>query len=442
MKRFIEAIESFIQRRKGRQIDNKQLLGIVLIATFIGFLLWAALFPLARGIVAPGTIIVDSQRKTIQHLEGGVIKMIAVREGSKVKANDVLIELDDTSAKSEHTMIWSRFMMKLAELDRLRALASGSDHVAFDSLLTINRHQKSVKDLLFIQDNLFRVLRNEHEGRKSIALLRVKQLQQKKAGLMEYLATATQQQSLLEKEVERLKSLHDKRLVESSMVADRMQMLTHQQGEVSNIKSEVWETSLAINEARETALQVEKEWQQELSTLLSETQEAFIEARSKLDAVENVLARTVIKAPIDGTIIGLQFHTIGGVISPGKPIMDIVPDGDEMVIQAKVSPLDIDGVATGMEATVKLSSFRAKTTPQMNGVVESVSPDAFTDQKTGESYYQMRVIIKSDEMKKIRDHDLVPGMPAEVYVDGGSRTLLQYLFDPLVTVFSKGLREE
>ena len=422
--------------------NKKYHFSLVLLILFGGFLIWAFFVPLAKGVVVSGTMVVDSLRKTIQHLEGGMVNTIHVREGSRVQANDILIELDDTKARSERDMVRSRYFMKIAELNRLKALSEGKINLEFAKTLIDAGKEAQIAELLTLQTNLFHAMRKESEGRKIIAKHRVGQLEEKKKGLKAYSKIVQDQLSLLKKEVVRLQELSERKLIDSTMVIERIQMLSQQQGELSKTSSDIWETEVAISEASLSVLQIEREWQQELSKQLSETQEALVEMHSRLKAAQDVLDRTIIRAPLTGAVIGLKLTTVGGVIISGHPVMDIVPEDEKLVIEAHISPLDIDSIKLGMEAEIRLSSFRAKTTPKLKGSVENVSADALLDQTTATHYYLCRVKIWKDQLSKFNETDLVPGMPAEVFINAGSRTLAQYLFDPLSSIFRKGMRED
>jgi epimerase transport system membrane fusion protein len=414
----------------------------VVLALLLGFLLWASLVPLSKGIVAPGTVVVDSKRKTIQHLEGGVIKAINVRDGSRVAAGESMLELDDTKARAERDMVRYRYLNKLAMLNRLKSLVTGSSQIIFSEPLTAAQDESVVAEMMSLQRSVFRSLRSEHDGKAGIARQRIGQLEQKLLGL-EANRTATRRQlELIGAEVTRMEGLMQKRLVESSVLADRLQQLSQQNGEMGKTIASIAETQVAVGEAQLNVLQVEREWEQELTKQLTETQEAMIELRSQLDAAQNVLSRTIIKAPIAGTVLGLKATTVGGVLTPGNPIMDVVPEGDVLVIDAHVRPLDVDSVRKGMTAHVKFTSFRAKTSPELIGVVDNVSADVLAEPTKGEPYYLMRVTVSGAEMKKLNGLEVVPGMPAEVYSDGGSRTMMQYLFDPLDVFLRKSMRED
>lgn len=415
---------------------------IMMLALFCIFVLWAGFAPLAKGIVAPGTVVVDSRRKTIQHLEGGVVKAIHVREGSQVKENDILMELDDAKARSDRNTLRSRYLMRLAVLDRLMALQAGHPSLQFNRELLDIKGDAYVTELITTQQKMFQVLRREQEGKKLILMQRIEQFKQKIKGLEAYRLVTEKQISLLEKETDRLNGLLQKRLVESSAVMERQQLLNQQQGELGKTMSSISETNVAIGEAKLNLVQSEKEWQQEIAKQISETLESYVELRSQLEAAENVLKRAVIRAPQAGTVLGMKAHTIGGVIAPANPVMDIVPQGDKLVVEAHVRPLDIDSVQVGLPAQIRFSSFRAKTTPQLAAVVESISADAIADTVKGESYYLVRLSVKDREMSKLAGLAILPGMPAEVYVNAGSRTLLNYLFDPLTSVFRKAMRED
>jgi len=407
-----------------------------------GFFLWAALVPLSKGVVAPGTVVVDSKRKTIQHLEGGVIKAIHVRDGSRVEQGDVLLELDDTKARAERDMVRYRYLNKLAVLDRLKALVDGKSQIAFSEPLLAAKNEPEIAEVVRLQQGAFRVLRLEHDGKAGIARQRIGQLEQKLRGLEAYREATQRQVDLLGKEVGRLEGLMQKKLVESSVLAERLQQLSQQHGELGKTVAGISETQVAIGEARLTVMQVEREWQQELAKQLSETQESMIELRSQLEAAQNVFSRTVIKAPITGTVLGLKATTVGGVLTTGNPIMDVVPEGDVLVVDAHVRPLDVDSVRKGMAAHVKFTSFRAKTTPELVGVVDNISADVLAEPTKGEPYYLMRVTVSGEEIKKLNGLEIVPGMPAEVFSDGGSRTMMQYLFDPISSLVRKSIRED
>jgi len=418
------------------------------------FALWAAFAPLSKGVVAPGTVVVDSKRKTIQHLEGGVIRAIHVKDGTKVASDALLLELDDTAARSTRDMVRARYLSKQATLDRLNALISGLPSVKFSPELTAHAAPVSsvgasvgiaapeAADLMRLHNNLFQILRQEHEGKTSIARQRIGQIEQKLLGLESYRQSTQRQIDVIEKEVTRLSSLLDKKLIESAVVAERMQQLSQQQGELGKTVASLAETRISLGEARLGVIQVEKEWQQDLAKQIAEARESFIELRSQLEAAQNVLNRTAIKAPIAGTVLGLKATTVGGVLTPGTPIMDVVPMGDTLVIDAHVRPLDVDTIHVGMEAHVKFTSFQAKTTPELLGVVEQISADVLTDQVKSEPFYLMRVTVAGSELEKLHSQEILPGMPAEVYANAGSRTLFQYLTEPLFGVVKKSLRED
>jgi len=425
-----------------RSETDVRFIAVVLLVLFAGFAAWASFVPLAKGVVAPGTVVVDSQRKTVQHFEGGVIRTIHVREGSHVEESDILLELDDTKTRAERDMVRSRYWMKLAVLDRLKALQMSAPTLAFREELTSIRDNAAVEELMVTQGHLFDVLHKEQEGKRLILEQRIEQMQEKTKGLVALRDAIKKQIALIEREIERLQKLQDKRLVESSVVADRLQLIAGQQGELGKAISSLSEARIAIGEAELMLVQAEKEWQQSLADQLSETQEAVIELKSQLDSAQNVLTRTVIRAPQSGIVLGLKVHTIGGVVAPANPIMDIVPQGDELVIEAQVLPLDIDSVIPGMGAQIRFSSFRARTTSQLEAVVERVSADAMTDPVKGNPFYLARLTVNEGEMAKLEGLTVIPGMPVEVFIDAGSRTMMEYLFDPLTAAFHKGMREE
>lgn len=414
---------------------------IVLVVVVV-FLAWAAWFPLSKGVVAPGVVVVDSKRKTVQHLDGGVIRRIHVKDGETVKAGAVLLELDDTKTRSERDVLRSRYYTRLANVDRLRDLMAGKVMITFDPELMEQQGDPQVAQIVATQTESFRVLRREQEGKLTISRQRAGQLQEKLKGLRSYQAATQSQVDILNKEIQRLTGLLAQQLIESSVYSDRMQQLSVHQGSMGKTAADIAETEVAIGEANLSSLQIDREWQQRLSTEMADSQASLAELRSQLTAAESALERSTVKAPSDGVVLGLKATTLGGVVAPGGFLMDIVPADDVLVIEAKVRPIDVDAVKKGTPVHVKFTSFTAKTTPDLNGKIESVSADVLADQAAqAEPYYLMRAAIPGDQLSKLEGQQVVPGMPAEVYVDGGSRTLLQYLAEPLTGVIRKSLRE-
>lgn len=439
--KWLQALESRLAVMEGGR-SRQGVAGRVVVVLLVGFLAWAALAPLSKGVVAPGTVVVDSKRKTLQHLEGGTIKAIHVKEGDRVMVDQVLVELDETKTRAERDVVRSRYWSRLASRDRLRAQMEGKSTLVFSEPLLTQAHHPEVVDLMQVQQNVFKVLVLEYLGKRGIARQRTGQMEHKLQGLEAYLKTTQQQIRLLEGETHRLQGLHEKRLVESSVVAERLQQLSQQQGEQGKTVASMAEARIAISEAQLADLQVVREYQQDLVKQLTEVEESLVELKSQLDAAQNVLDRTVIKAPIAGVVLGLKVSTIGGVLTTGTPIMDVVPEGDALVIDAHVRPLDVDSVHKGMQIFVKFTSFKSKMTPDLVGVVDTLSADVLADPNKGEPYYLMRVTVPAAELKKLQGQAIIPGMPAEVFANAGSRTLLQYLLDPLTGVLRKSMRED
>jgi epimerase transport system membrane fusion protein len=431
-----------INENKYTPRKNNRIGAIVLISLFIVFIVWASLVPLAKGVVAMGTVVVDSRRQTIQHFDGGVIKSIKVREGDLIQAGDVLIELDDTSAKGERDLVVSRYMMKLSMLDRLLALQSNSEQLSFRKTLTENKTFPYLDELLSTQRKLFDVLGTEQQGKLSILMQRGRQLKEKVKGLKIYQESVKLQLSILETDIERLQGLVKNGLVDTSMVVERQQLLAQLHGELGKTLSSIFETEIATAEAKLNSIQADKEWQEKLAMEISETQETIIELKNQLLVSENVLERTIIKAPQSGIVFGLKYYTVGGVIAPANPIMDIVPQSGKIVVEVKIRPLDIDAIQLGMLSMIRLSSFSAKKTPSLNAVLDHVSADAMLGSTANEEpYYLARLSVPESEREKLNELQVLPGMPVETYFDGGSRTLMAYLTEPLFSVFRKGLRE-
>lgn len=439
-------------REKSRQVDHavrpvilrgRTATGTwVVVGLLAGFFVWAALVPLSKGVVAPGTVVVDSKRKTIQHFDGGVIRAIHVQDGMRVEHGGILLELDDTKARATRDMVRARYLNKLAMLDRLSALAVGKLQVVFSEPLLAAKEEHAVIELMQLEQIMFRALRMEHEGRVAISAQRIVQLEQKMRGLAANQDALRMRADLLKKEVHRLELLQEKKLIEAAAVTERLQQLYQLNGDIGQTAASISEAQVAIGEARLALMQIDREWQQDLAQQVSTGRESMNEALSELKVAQSVMDRTVITAPINGTVLALKATTVGGVLSAGAPVMDIVPEDDALVIDAHVRPLDVDSVHQGMAARVKFSAFRTKTTPALVGMIANISADVLSEPNKGEPYYLMRVTVSGEEMRRLGNLSIVPGMPVEIFTDGGERTLLQYLADPITSLGQRSLREE
>ena len=416
--------------------------GSVVIGALLIFVLWGSLAPLSQGVVAEGVVEVAGENKTVQHLEGGIVKELFVREGDTVVAGQVLLTLDDTKPRAEQDLLESRFYSALAEIDRLKAELYSRDEFVLSEKFEPLRGDPRIEEIIQAQIDLFRERRAQHAGEIEILNSRVDQLGEKVNGLSARREAAEQEQELLEKDVASLASLAGKQLVSEEELTQQRLRLAQTRGQVGQIVAEIAEARLAIGQTRQQMIQIKNDYRTELSASLTEAQDRYSESGDRLFAVQDQVARTRILAPQEGKVINLQVHTVGGVVPSGQPIMNIVPEDDLLIVEAQVRPTDVDNVNVGQEARLRITPFKQRATPELKGEVILVSADIVTNEQTQVQYYIARISISDEEYAKLGDKDIRPGFPVSVTFSGGKRTLLAYLADPITDAIRRGMKEE
>ena len=417
--------------------------GIIVIAIALGgFLAWSTLAPLTEGVVAMGTVVVDTEHKTIQHLEGGIVENLYVREGSEVKAGDVLVELSETQNRAQLELLESRYYGRLAEINRLNAERLLKEEITFSDELLARRDNPVIADILAVQENLFEVRRRQYRGQIEVLRHRIVQLEEQVRGLEASREALVRERGLIEKDLESLVALMDRQLIDEGVLIGRQREYEQTIGNLGTLAADIAATRVKVGETRQEILQIEHGWGREVSDQITAAQQEWFETRERINAVSDVLQRTTIVAPSDGKVIGLSVHTLGGVIPPGNPIMNIVPSEDRLMVEGHVRPLDIDNVYPGQTARLRFSAFSWRTTPQVEGKVERVSADVFVDEEAGTSYYIARILVPEEEMAKLGDAVIGAGMPVDIMFTGGERTAMEYLTDPITDILDKALVEE
>lgn len=415
---------------------------IVVCSALVGFISWAAFAPLSQGVVGQGVLVSDSKRKTIQHLEGGIIEAIHVRDGSLVQKNQVLIELNPTQPKAQYELVKTRYLTSLAVLNRLYSERSGLSKIDFSKgLLDESGINQEIDHIISTQKNLFSDRQHQYLGQISLLEQRAKQLEEQVEGLTFELTAREKELSLMADELRRTEELQKKRLIDLPRVLSLQREEARAAGEIGRTKADIAAAKVAIGEARMEILQLEKTRNQDISEQLEKVQEQVHELGRQMHAAKDVLERTSIRAPEAGTVFGLNIYTVGGVIPPGTPILQIVPTNDRLLVEAKIKVNQIDEVHKDMPVRVRFSAFRQRTTPLVEGTVKEISADAVNDERTGQSFYLVRVGVPESEMSKLAGLEIVPGMPAEVLIKGGERTAMEYLLDPITSMLRRSMRE-
>lgn len=422
-------------------------IGIVIIVSVFGGLgLWATLAPLSSAALAPGLVAVESYSKTVQHLEGGIVKSIFVKDGDNVEQGQTLVVLDDTQPKAQLEILHGQFYISAATEARLLAQQNGLDTVAYPDELTSHTGDPRVQEAIQTQNHTFNVQKKAVEGETSLYRRQIEQLGARVKGMQAQRASKEELVKSFQEEIKDYKALVNLGYAENQRVREFERNLAQSDGERGELLSGIAEAELQIAETELKIMQLNKDFQRDVAKELSEVQSKLFELREKIQSLQDTVVRTVIKAPVSGMVMGLTVHTIGAVIPPGGEILDIVPQGEDLIVEARVAPLDIDRVHVGQGAEVRFSAFKSRLTPKIEGTLIALSADRLVDEKSKdqEPYYLARVAINADGLKALLESELklLPGMPAEVLIHTGDRTMFQYLVDPLKDTIAHSFIED
>ena len=413
---------------------------LILLLTFGLFGGWATLAPLDSAALAPGVVTVKSYRKTVQHLEGGIVRELRVRDGDQVKIGDVLLVLDNTQARSEMEMMRSQ-LIAAQELDA-RLVAERDGLPSPLPVPGLNPEDPRVREAHDSEARIFQTRRNSLLGEIRLQEHSIDQINQQILGFKAIIKSKKSLAYSYKGEITELEELLAKGYVDKVRLRDQERSLSRLQAEVAEQQSESARAAVQISETKLKILQLEKAFASDVAGQLGETRTKVYDLRERLATVKDRDQRTEILAPESGMVMGMTVHTLGGVISPGTPLMDIVPASEELIVEAQVSPMDIDRIAVGRPVDIRFSAFKSSTTPVIGGTLVQISADRLTNKDNGVSYYLARVAVTEDGRKALGNLALVPGMPAEVLINTGSRTLLQYLMQPATNAFARSLIED
>ena len=392
-------------------------------------------------LIAPGQIVVESNVKKVQHPTGGVVGEVRARDGDRVKAGDIVVRLDDTVTKANLAIVTKNLDAALARAARLEAEQRGFDKIKFPPQLLARADVPDAAAVMASETKLFEVRVNGRVGQKAQLRERITQLNDEIAGLTAQEKAKDQESALVDKELAGVRQLYEQRLVQLSRLTTLERDAARLNGERAQYIAAMAQAKGKITETELQIIQVDKDMVSEVSKDLRETNDKIGELIERKVTAEDQLRRVDIRAPQDGIVEQSNVHTVGGVITAGDTLMLIVPQTDDLQVEAKVNPQDIDKLQVGQQTLLRLSAFNQRTTPELNGVVSRVSPDVNTDQRTGQSYYTIRVSMPPEEIARLGEVKLIPGMPVEAFVQTGERTLLSYLMKPLSDQLMRAFRE-
>ena len=413
---------------------------VVLLAGGLGG--WASTVLISGALIAPGQIVVESNVKKVQHPTGGVVGEVRARDGDVVKSGDIVVRLDDTVTKANLAIVTKNLDAALARATRLQAEQRGLDKLEFPPQLMERASDPDVKALLASESKLFDVRVNGRAGQKAQLRERITQLNEEIEGLAAQEKAKDKEISLVQQELTGVRELYDKHLVQLSRLTTLERDSARLNGERAQYIASRAQAKGKITETELQIIQVDKDMVSEVSKDLRETNDKIGELIERKVTAEDQLRRVDIRAPQDGMVLQSTVHTVGGVVTAGDTLMLIVPQQDDLQVEAKVNPVDIDKLQVGQKTLLRLSAFNQRTTPELNGVVSRVSPDVTTDQRTGQSYYTIRVSMPPEEVARLGDVKMIPGMPVEAFVQTGDRTMLSYLMKPLHDQLMRAFREK
>jgi HlyD family secretion protein len=402
---------------------------------------WAGWAEIAGAVVAPGTLVVDSNVKKVQHLTGGIVGELHVHNGDHVEAGALLVRLDETVTRANLAMVIKSLDELAARQARLEAERDDEDQLIFPEGLSARGVDPAVSRVLAGERRFFELRRSARAGQKAQLRERILQIEENIRGLEEQIVAKSREIELISEELKGVRELWRKNLVQMARVTALERDAARLQGERGSLTSSIAQTKGKVSEIKLQVLQIDQDLRSEVSKELAEIRAKTSELIEKRVAAEDQLKRLDIRAPQDGRVHQLAVHTVGGVVSAGEAIMLVVPDGDMLTVEARIAPHEIDQVGVGQIAVLRFSTFNQRTTPEISGEVDRVSPDTTQDQKTGMSFYTVRIALTEREIARLGGLKLVPGMPVEAFIRTGERTAISYLIKPISDQLMKAWRE-
>jgi HlyD family secretion protein len=418
--------------------------GTALVGIFvIGFGTWAVMAPLESAAMAPGTVVSESSRKTVQHLEGGIIAAILVHDGDTVTAGQTLIRLDDTKARTTLVALRGQLWDAKAREARLVAERDGAAAISFPADLTADQAEPAVAAAIGGQQKIFDTRHSLQDSKIAAIKERINQVHEEITGHQSEVTALGRRMELLQDEIAGVKTLVNQGLERKPRLLQLQRDFAEMEGRRGDTLAQVAKAKQTIAESEIDILSVQNDRQKDVADELRETQKKGHELAEQAQAAADVLARVDVRAPEAGIITDLHVHTPGGVINPGEALLDLVPQSDRLVIEAQVRPEDIDRVHEGLSAQVRLLPYKQRRTPPLDATVIYVSADRLTDKKNDHAYYTARLRIDEKELAALDDDvHLMPGMPSEAMIKTGEMTVAAYALSPILDSFHRAFREK
>lgn len=425
---------------------NYRRLGWIVLGLLIGvFGIWGSLAPLSSAVPAPGKVIVASNNRVVQHLEGGIVKTIKVRDGDIVKAGEVLIELDTTQSKAQLEIAQGKFFENLALESRLIAERDGMGTIIFSDELTQMEESIAKSTLIDGQRREFQVRAQDLSDQKTVLLQRIEQLKNQIQGLEAIISSKNALSNSYSEEIKEWEILYKEQLIDKIKLRDIKREKVRIEGEIANAKAEISRARAQIAEMNAQIISQKQSFATQVAGELRQVQMELSDLRSRIGALKDTLTRTTIVSPVGGTVTNLKIHTIGGVIPSGQPILEIVPSGEPLIIEGKVAANEVTNVRVGLETEIRFPNFaHVKDLNVVQGEVIFVAPDAIADEQTHNLYYPVKIQITPKGVEELQKNRLSiqAGMPADAMIVVGTRTFMDYMITPLSQMVTKAFNEE
>ena len=423
--------------------DIYLLTGFLLIAAMIGgFVLWTFLAPIQGAVIAPGTIVVEGKPKTLQHLDGGIVGEILVRDGDKVNAGDVLLRLDPTSLNANRDLLQNRLNEAKAFRARLTTERDGKSYIPWKTIFPEIKRTPNLTMIMQDQTQLFETRQRAFQGKLDQLQKRLEQSDEQIIGLKAQSTANQSQLNIISKELIGLRELFKDGYVSQTRILTLEREQAGLTGQIANLQSEIARVRTVIGETEIEILQVTRTSIEAILTELRVKESEISDLKEQLITASNQAGRVDVIAPVSGRVHNMSVTTIGGVISPANPIMDIIPDTDRLIVESQVEPMFVDQIYPGQDTTVRLSAFNQRTTPELNGKVKSISANTVIDPVTSIPFYTVRIEISQNELSRLDGLILVPGMPAEAFMQTDKRTVINYLLKPASDQLNRAFRED
>jgi epimerase transport system membrane fusion protein len=439
--------ESMRGLQHGRQERWLKIVGLVVVfVLFAGLGIWTALAPLTSAAIGAGVVVVENYRKAVGHLEGGIVREVRVRDGQQVKKGEILIALEDVQARAQLEQARGQLLGAMAREARLIAQRDGLSRVFYPAPLMVLNRDPRAREAMLVQDQTFRARRLAQQGEMMLQERQVAQLREKGASLVEQRLMRERLLLSFEKERKDFEVLANEGYLERQRVREMERSVALNDGQRAALVNDIASNEAEISGLQIKMLQLEKDLQREVAKELAEVQTEIFSLRERLRGLEDAVQRAVITAPDNGKVLALSVHAPGEVVRPGAHLLDIVPVEQSLIVEARLSPQDVDQVRVGQMAEVRFSAFRQRDMPKVEGQLVALSADRLVDEVNGsqQPYYLARIRVAEKGMADLAKLklELMPGMPADVLVTTGQRTLWHYLTAPLSDMMVRSLKEE